>query len=117
MLGANWKTTVSMIGGVLGAGLTWLSTVSYDQGPIALIIPIEYKSTVTLWAGIATLLLWCWNGIQQKSKNVTGGTTQQTVSGAVADVGTQTMVDATVKASIASGDEAVTPEQREAIRS
>lgn len=114
-LPANWRTTVSMIGGVLGAALTWLSTVSYDQGAIATIIPIEYKPWVTKIAGIATLALWIWNGIQQKSKNVTGGSIQQTMSGAVAEPGTQSLVDETVKASINSG-EPVTSEQRNAVR-
>lgn len=115
ILGANWQTTVSMIGGTLGAALTWLSTVSYDQGAIAAVIPVQYKPIVLKVAGIATLILFCWNGIKQKDKNVTGGVIQQTVSGAVADPGTQTMVDQTVKASIASGDTKVTPEQKAAV--
>lgn len=104
-----------MIGGTLGAALTWLSTVSYDQGPIAMVIPVAYKPTVTLCAGIATLILFCWNGIKQKDKNVTGGIVQQTASGAVADPGTQTLVDETIKASINSNEE-VTAEQRNAVR-
>jgi hypothetical protein len=117
ILGANWQTTVSMIGGTLGAALTFLSTVSYDQGPIAMVIPMKYKPTVALIAGIATLILFCWNGIQQKTKSVTGGVTQQTVSGAIAEPGTQSLVDQTIKASIASGDDAVTPEQKRAVQS
>lgn len=116
ILGANWQTTVSMIGGTLSAALTWLSTVSYDNGPIAMVIPLKYKGTVTLCAGIATLILFCWNGIKQKDKTVTGGTTQQTVSGAVAEPGTQSLVDETIKATIKSG-ETVTPEQKRAIQS
>lgn len=115
VLGANWQTTVSMIGGTLFAALTWLSTVSYDQGPIALIIPIKYKGTVATLAGIATLILFVWNGIQQKTKSVTGGVTQQTASGAVAEPGTQTLVDETIKASIKSGEQ-VTPEQKQAVQ-
>lgn len=111
LLGANWKTTVSMIGATLMSALTFLATVSYDQGPIALVIPPKYKPTVTLIAGTAAMVLFFWNGIQQKSKDVTGGMVQQTASGAVADAGTQTLVDATVKATIASG-ETVTPEQK-----
>lgn len=116
IFGANWATTVSMIGGVLMGALTWLSTLSYDQGQLALVIPVEYKPMVTKIAGIAALILFAWNGIKQKDKNVTGGIVQQTVSGAVADPGTQTLVDQTVKASVASGDTSVTPEQKEAIR-
>lgn len=115
IFGANWKTSFTAAGTALSAGLTFLSGLSYDQGPIALVIPVKYKGTVTLLAGVATLILWVWNGIQQKSKDVTGGTTQQTASGAVADPGTQTLVDETIKATINSG-EAVTPEQKQAVQ-
>lgn len=115
-LPANWQTTVSMIGGVFMASLTWLANVSYDMGPIAMVIPVKYKGTVTLVAGVAALFLFIWNGIQQKTKSVTGGTTQQTKSGAVADAGTQSLVDATIKASIQSGDTTVTDEQKAAVR-
>lgn len=112
-LPANWQTTVSMIGGTLMGALTWLSTLSYDQGALAMVIPLEYKPLVTKIAGIATLILFVWNGIQQKTKSVTGGIVQQTASGAVADTGTQTLVDQTVIASIQSG-ERVTAEQKAA---
>src|ERR1043166_1132061 len=81
IFGANWKTTVSMIGGLIFAALTWLSNISYDQGPIALVIPIKYKSTVTLVAGIASLLLFAWNGIRQKDREVTGGSKKQDLCG------------------------------------
>lgn len=110
-LPANWTTSVSMIGGVITGALTFLSTVSYDQGPIALIIPMEYKPWVFKIAGAASLILFIVNGIQQKAWNTTGGTKQQTVSGAVADPGTQSMVDQTVLASIQSGEK-VTAEQK-----
>lgn len=90
LLGANWKTTVSMIGGVIGAALTFLSTVSYDQGPISLVIPVKYKPTVAFIAGTATLILWVWNGLQQKDKSVTGGVIQQTADGSVASNRAQT---------------------------
>jgi hypothetical protein len=116
LLGANWQTTVSMVGGTIGAALTFLSTVSYDQGPIAMVIPMKYKPTVALIAGAATLILWIWNGVQQKSKNVTGGIVMQTASGAIAEPGTQSLVDETIKASIKSG-EPVTPEQKRAVQS
>jgi hypothetical protein len=99
LLGANWQTTVSMIGGTIGAALTWLSTVSYDQGAIAAVIPVKYKGTVTLIAGFATLVLFVWNGIQQKTKSVTGGSVQQTLSGNLAAPGTQNLVDITAQAS------------------
>lgn len=117
IFGANWQTSVSMLGGLLMGALTFLSTISYDQGAIALVIPIEYKPLIVKIAGVSTLILFAWNGMVQKSWNVAGGTKQQTVSGAVADEGTQTLVDQTVKASIQSGDTAVTPEQKAAVNS
>ena len=113
LFGANWKTSVTAIGTALFAGLTWLSSVSYDQGPIAMVVPMKYRGKVAFASGAATLLLWCWNGIAQKSKEVTGGVVQQTASGAPAEPGTQTLVDQTIKATIASG-ESVSAEQKAA---
>ena len=95
LFGANWKTSITAIGAAFLAGLTWLSSLSYDVGPIALVIPPKYKDKVALLAGIATLILWCWNGIAQKSKEVTGGSVQQTLEGNPAKPGTQTLVDIT----------------------
>lgn len=116
IFGANWQTSVSGIGGYFLAFVTWLSTISYDQGFIATVIPFAYKGYVTWIAAFCSLALLAWNAIQQKSKNVTGGTIQQTTGGAVADEGTQALVDQTVIASIKSGDTTVTPEQRQAVR-
>jgi hypothetical protein len=99
IFGANWKTTVSMIGGVFMGALTYLSTISYDQGAIANVIPIAYKPWVSKIAGISALILLCYNGIKQKSKEVTGGSVQQTLGGAVAEPGRQSLVDETKKAS------------------
>lgn len=112
IFGANWQTSVSGIGGVLMAFIAWLATLSYDQGGIALIIPVEYKPWVTKIAALAGLILLGWNAIQQKSKNVTGGMIQQTKSGAVADEGSQALVDATIKASVQSGDTTVTHDEK-----
>jgi hypothetical protein len=112
-MGANWKTTISSMGTLFFGILTFLSTVSYDQGPIAMVIPIKFKPYVATIAGVSALGLWCWNGIRQKDKDVTGGVVQQTASGAVADPGTQTLVDETIKATIKSG-EPVSAEQKAA---
>jgi hypothetical protein len=117
IFGANWKTTASMIGATFMAGVTWLAGLSYDQGAIATVIPVQYKPLVMKLAGISTLILFAYNGFRQKDKAVTGGHVQQTVSGAVADPGTQTLVDETIRASINSGDDAVTPAQKAAVRS
>lgn len=112
LIGPNWRTTFSMIGGVIMATLTFLSTVSYDQGAIALIIPQAYKPWVMKIAGGATLILFIYNGIKQKDKDVTGGNVQQTAGGNYADPGTQTLVDQTLLASKQSG-EILTPEQNQ----
>lgn len=97
-MGANWKTTLSMMGGVLMAALTWLSTLSYDQGSLAMLIPETWKPTVTKLSGIAALLLLGWNAVAQKSKDVTGGNRQQTLDGDLAKPGEQTLVDLTKEA-------------------
>lgn len=115
IFGANWKTTASMIGGLVMATITWLSTLSYDQGALAMLVPVEYKPWVVKIAGAAAFLLFAYNGIRQKDKSITGGTVQQTAGGAVADPGTQSLVDATVKATILSGED-VTAEQRKAMK-
>ena len=81
VLGANYKTTVSAIGTAIFATITFFAQLSYDQGPIALVVPVKYKRTVTLIAGLCTLALWIWNGIAQKSKEVTGGSVMQTMAG------------------------------------
>lgn len=81
-VGANFKTTWSMIGGVFFAALTWLSTLSYDQGQLALLIPVEWKPYVSKISVISALLLLAYNGIRQKDKSVTGGSVQQDLTGA-----------------------------------
>jgi hypothetical protein len=63
-----------------------------------MVIPLKYKSTVTTLAGIATLILFVWNGIQQKSKNVTGGSVQQDLTGATVPEHKADLVKATEKA-------------------
>lgn len=98
IFGANWKTTASMLGGLFMATLTWLSSLSYDQGAIAMVIPIEYKPLVLKIAGISTLILFAYNGIRQKDKAITGGWKQQDMSGAPVKPGDQNMVDLTQQA-------------------
>ena len=50
-----------------------------------------------------------------KDKNVVGGNTQSTLSGAVADKGTASLVDATLVATVKSG-EPITSDQREILK-
>lgn len=94
-LPANWATTFTAIGTALMAALSFLASISYDQGPISVIIPIEYKPTVTLVAGSAALVLWVINGIMQKSKNVTGGSVMQDLNGKVVPEHKATLVQTT----------------------
>jgi hypothetical protein len=54
---SNWKATASSIGSKVLALLTVLSQISYDQGTIALVIPAQYKPTVTWIAGASALVL------------------------------------------------------------
>lgn len=115
LFGANWKTSVSQIGVAIFSLLTLLAALPYQLGEISTIIPPEWKARVFTIGAIATAILRVWNGLNQKDKNVTGGTVQQTVSGDVAKPGTQSMVDDTVRATIASG-ESVTPEQQAAVQ-
>jgi hypothetical protein len=101
LLGANWKTTITTIGTVIFATITFFSQISYDQGPIALIVPAKYKPIVTWIAGACTAFLWIWNGISQKSKEVTGGTVVQTTTGDIAPEAAQNrsvLIDATKQA-------------------
>lgn len=114
LIGANWKTTVSATGAGLFSLLTILAALPYELGEIATIIPPAWKAKVAMISAAATLILRIINGLVQKDRNVTGGTTQQTASGGVAEAGTQTLVDQTVIASIQSG-ESVTPEQKAAV--
>lgn len=115
LFGANWKTTLSGIGAAFFGLLTLLAALPYQLGDIATIIPADLKGKIFTVGIIATTILRVWNSVQQKDKNVTGGTVQQTASGNVAEPGTQSLVDRTVVASIQSG-ETVTPEQKQAVQ-
>lgn len=117
LFGANWRTSISGVGAALFAFLTMLAALPYEMGEIANIFPPAWKAKIATAAAIATLILKWWNALAQKDKSVTGGLVQQTVSGAVAQPGTQTLVDETIKASIKSGDDTVTSDQKAAVRS
>ena len=114
ILGANWKTTVSGIGAMIFAALTALAGLPYTLGDVATIIPPEYKAKVFTASLIATAILKVWNSIVQKDRNVVGGTVQQTVNGTPVEPGKQDLVDATVKATVASGEH-ISPEQAAAV--
>lgn len=97
-MGANWQTTLSGVGAALFMALTILSSASYQLGDIATIIPPRVKGWLTGASLAATVILKIWNAIAQKSKNVTGGATQQTMDGSLARPGEQTLVDLTKQA-------------------
>ena len=114
VIGANWKTTVSGIGAMIFSVLTALAALPYTLGDIATIIPPEYKAKVFLYSAIAAAALKVWNSVQQKDKGVTGGIVQQTTNFTPVAPGKQDLVDATVKATVASGEH-ISPEQAEAV--
>lgn len=83
LFGANWKARVSTFGTIISGGLTFLAGISYDVSPLALIMPPEWKPKVLWVSGLATCILWAWNGMSQKANNVTGGTVRQGSEGRV----------------------------------
>jgi hypothetical protein len=111
---ANWRTSVSGIGAALFSLLTIVAALPYEAGGVADVFPVSLKPKIMMASAAAALLLKIANSLAQKDKNVTGGNVQQTLQGNFAKVGTQTLVDATVRDTIKSG-ETVTPEQKRAI--
>lgn len=114
LFGANWRTTFTNFIALVFASATAIAAApsELDVLPSAL---YEYRGRIIAICGVIAFLSRLLNGQFQKDKNITGGTTQQTVSGAVAKPGTQTLVDATVRATVQS-DEQITPEQKKAIQ-
>lgn len=107
LFGANWWTSVSGLTAVLSAVIHGKpEVIGWIPEPVRTVI--WSISEYFFFAGLAGL------AIGAKAKNVTGGTVQQTASGAKADEGTQTLVDQTMIASKQSG-EVLTPEQEAAL--
>lgn len=107
ILGANWSTTVS------GSIFTLAIAIAADPKLISF-LPDSWEGTVQGICGLIAVLAGGTFAYTVKSKNVTGGTVQQTLAGRAAKIGTQSLVDETVKGSIASG-EVVTPAQALAV--
>jgi hypothetical protein len=63
--------------------LRWLSSLTYDLGPIALLIPPEHKPVVAQVAALATLALSLLAAWGLKGRDVTGGTVKQGHDGGV----------------------------------
>lgn len=97
-MGANWQTTLSGIGAAFFFLLTTVAGLSYQFGEISALFPPVVKKWVLILSAGATFILKCWNSLAQKSKNVTGGNTQQTLDGDLVKPGEQVLVDATKNA-------------------
>jgi len=105
IFGANWASTVW--------GFLFAIAIAIANTPsIIAPLPDAVEPYIIM---ICILITGSGFAASVKSRNVTGGTVQQTVSGAKADEGTQNLVDHTVIASIESGDDSVTTEQRRAV--
>src|ERR1022692_453432 len=104
LIGPNWKTLLSGIGIALFALLNALALAPTELGDFGMIIPPAYKAKILMVSLGAAFIMRVLNAMHQKDKNVTGGSTMQTLAGNVADKGSQTMVDATLIASKESGE-------------
>lgn len=102
LLGANWWTT-------LWGSITAIAGVIAARPEVIAFLPDRYEGTVSGVAVFITAVAGIIFAHGVKSKEVTGGTVQQTISGSPAEPGTQDMVDLTVKATKESGENV--PEQ------
>lgn len=108
IFGANWQTTI-------WGGIFAVATAVSVQPVLIEPLPDAIEGYVKMFCFIVVAASGVKFAVEAKSKNVTGGTTQQTANGNVAAAGTASRsMDQTVMASIKSG-ESVTPEQRESI--
>ena len=107
MLGANW---LPKVWGIIFA----VSLVIYTTPSAIDWLPESIRPIVKGVCGIIVLTAGTGLAVTVKQKNVTGGTQQQTTDGSKARDGTQTLVDETVKSTMASG-KPVTEEQRFAV--
>lgn len=111
LIGANYRTTLSNF-----VALIFTSATAIAAAPSELdVLPqslYPYRLRIIAACGFIAFISRLLNGSFQKDKTVTGGSTMQTLSGNVAEPGSQTMVDATLLASKASG-ESLTPAQNQ----
>lgn len=98
LFGANWWTT-------LWGSITAIAGVISAKPDLVAFLPDRYETTVSGIAALITAVSGIIFAHGVKSKEVTGGTIQQTASGAPAQKGTQDLVDLTVKATEESGEE------------
>lgn len=93
---ANWKTSLSGIGAAIFSLLTILAALPYETGGIAEIFPPDYKPKILVLSAIAAFALKVWNSMQQKDKDVTGGTVQQDTTGGIVPEHKASLVDQTI---------------------
>lgn len=107
LFGANWKTSLS-------GYVTVLSYFVHERPQVIAWIPEPTKGII--WNAAEWIFLGGFIAFakQVKDRTVTGGMVQQTKSGAVAEEGTQTLVDATLVASKDSGEK-LTPKQNKIV--
>ena len=97
LLGANWSTSLSGFISVV-AWLIYENPTLIHWIPEPLQRVIWSVSQYVFIGGIGALAALA------KSHNVTGGSVQQTYNGKLVDLGSQDMVDATVRATLRSGE-------------
>ena len=101
-MGANWQTTLGGIGSELLNILVILSIAPYTlPTEITDVIPAKVKGWLLTVSVAAKFLVQGWTWYHTKSKGVTGGDTQQTLDGSLAQPGTQNLVDATKEGQLA----------------
>ncbi len=92
LLGANWQTTV-------WGWVAILATAIAAKPDLISFLPESVRPTVVGICGLVAIIAAGGFAYQVKSKNVTGGTIQQTATGAVAPT-TSTSVQETKEATI-----------------
>lgn len=98
-MGANWKTTLGGLLSELFLVLTVLSIAPYTLPPeVTSIIPGKLKAIFLSVCLTAKVIVSLWTWWNTKSKDVTGGSKQQDMSGASVKPGNQNLVDLTLEA-------------------
>ena len=77
LCGVNWRSTTSGIGTAIMAFLAWLAQLNYTLENVnginlGAIVPVEWKSKMTLLCGIAALILGCIKAVVSKDRAVSG---------------------------------------------
>ncbi len=108
LFGASWKTSAS-------GYATMIALAIHEKPQLIAWIPEPEKGVIWNLSEYLFFGGFLVMANRMKDKTITGGTVQQTASGATAAPGTQALVDETIKATLRSG-EPVTDEQKKAIQ-